>query len=245
VLRWFELGGTFVFGASGGLVAVRKRFDVVAVATLALATALGGGVVRDLLIGATPPVAVTDGWLLTVALAGGAAAFVAHGVLEEHLRRPWLVFDAAGLGLFCAAGTTKALDYGVRGLGAVLCGVVSAVGGGVLRDVLARDEPILFRAETAVYAIPATAGSALVLAGSAAAAANATAVSVAAALGVFLVRIVALRYGVRAPAPRPARPAGQPPLLRLRARASRSRRSGRALGSGRSGRLGRSGRKRP
>ncbi len=207
VQRGLELVGTFVFGASGGLMAVRKHYDVVGVVALALATALGGGVVRDVLIGAAPPAALDDTWVLGVALAAAAFAFVAHGVIEHRLRRAWLVFDAAGLGLFCVTGTVKALTFGVSGLAAALLGVVTAVGGGVLRDVLARDEPSLFQRDTALYAIPAAFGAAVVLSfwrvdqyGGA--------VGGGVAVSVFVARVAALRYGVRAPTPRPAR---QPP----------------------------------
>lgn len=221
VQRALELGGTFVFGASGGLVAVRKHYDVVGVVALALATALGGGVVRDVLIGAAPPAALADPWVLGVALGAAAFAFVAHGVIEHRLRRAWLVFDAAGLGLFCVTGTVKALTFGVNGLAAGLLGVVTAVGGGVLRDVLARDEPSLFQRDTALYAIPAAFGAAIVL-GFWSADRYQGAVGAAVAGAVFVARVMALRFGVRAPTPRPARqpprPAGpsRPPRPRRR-----------------------------
>ena len=120
--------------------AIRRDFDVVGIAILAVITALGGGILRDLVLGDTPPPAFTQWEYLVVPLAAAAVTFVAHPELER-LTRTLLVFDAAGLGLFCVAGTVKALEYGLAPVAAAALGVTTAVGGGVLRDVIARETP--------------------------------------------------------------------------------------------------------
>ena len=117
-----DLVGIFAFGISGALMAIRRDFDVVGIAILALVTALGGGIIRDLVLGDTPPPAFTRWEYLFVPLAAAAVAFVAHPEFER-LAGTLLVFDAAGLGLFCVAGTVKALDHGLAPLAAAVLGV--------------------------------------------------------------------------------------------------------------------------
>lgn len=185
-----ELVGLYVFATSGALMAIHKRFDVVGVIVLALLTALGGGVLRDLIIGATPPAAFTNLNYLLIPLVAATVTFFAHP-LVGRLSFTVLVFDAAGLGLFCVTGTLKALDFGLGFLQAVLLGVTTAVGGGVLRDITARETPALVQMNTDLYSIPAAAGAALV------AAAHRTdlpmpVVATAAAVFVFAFRIVAM-----------------------------------------------------
>ena len=154
-----DLIGIFAFGISGALMAIRRDFDVVGIAILAVITALGGGILRDLVLGDTPPPAFTRWEYLVVPLAAAAVTFVAHPELER-LTRTLLVFDAAGLGLFCVAGTVKALEYGLAPVAAATLGVTTAVGGGVLRDVIARETPTLVRPDSELYAVPAVAGAA-------------------------------------------------------------------------------------
>jgi uncharacterized membrane protein YeiH len=153
-----DLIGIFAFAISGALMAIRLDFDVVGIAILAVITALGGGILRDLVLGDTPPPAFTQWEYLVVPLAAAAVTFVAHPELER-LMRTLLVFDAAGLGLFCVAGTVKALDYGLTPVAAATLGVTTAVGGGVLRDVIARETPALVRPDSELYAVPAFAGA--------------------------------------------------------------------------------------
>jgi uncharacterized membrane protein YeiH len=153
-----DLIGIFAFGISGALMAVRRDFDVVGIAILAVITALGGGILRDLVLGDTPPPAFTQWEYLVVPLAAAAVTFVAHPELGR-LMRTLLVFDAAGLGLFCVAGTVKALDHGLAPVAAATLGVTTAVGGGVLRDVVARETPMLVRPDSELYAVPALAGA--------------------------------------------------------------------------------------
>lgn len=153
-----DLIGLFAFGISGALMAIRRDFDIVGIAILATITALGGGIVRDLILGDTPPAAFTRWEYLGVPLAAAAVTFVAHPELER-LMRPLLIFDAAGLGLFCVSGTVKALDYGLSPLAATTLGVTTAVGGGVLRDVIARETPSLVRPDSELYVVPAVVGA--------------------------------------------------------------------------------------
>lgn len=153
-----ELAGVFVFGLSGGLLAVRKHFDVVGIGLLAFLTGLGGGLVRDIIISDTPPAAFDDTRYLVVALLAAAVVFAGHQALER-LHRAVQVFDAAGLGLFCVTGSLKALAFGLGPLQAALLGLVSAVGGGLLRDVVARETPMLLRSDSTLYAVPAALGA--------------------------------------------------------------------------------------
>jgi uncharacterized membrane protein YeiH len=156
-----DLVGIFTFAISGALLAIHRSFDIVGIAILAVITALGGGLLRDLVLGDTPPPAFTQWEYLVVPLAAAAVAFVAHPELER-LTQTVLVFDAAGLGLFCVAGTVKAFEYGLPSVAAVSLGVTTAVGGGVLRDVIARETPALVRPDSELYAVPAVAGAAAV-----------------------------------------------------------------------------------
>ena len=153
-----DLVGIFVFAISGALVAVRKDLDVFGVLVLAGATGLGGGFLRDVLIGATPPAALADWRYLLVPVAAGLLAFFHHPALGR-MERLVTVFDAFGLGLFCVTGALKAVDYGLGPLPAVLMGMLTGIGGGMARDVLAGRVPEVFRGE--LYATPALAGAAI------------------------------------------------------------------------------------
>ena len=195
-----DLAGVLVFALSGASLAARKRFDLVGILVLATATGLGGGILRDTLLGDVPPVALRDQRYLAVPIVATALVLVAHTAVER-MSRPVLVFDAAGLGLFSVVGSAKALDHGLGVLPSVLLGVTTAVGGGVLRDVLARDVPSVFKADSALYAIPATLGAAATAAlWSNDALGAAQAVGIAAA--VVVVRLLAMRQGWRAPTAR-------------------------------------------
>jgi len=133
-----DLLGIFVFALSGGLVAVRKELDIFGVLVLAGTTGLGGGFLRDVLIDATPPAALEDWRYLTVPVAAGLVTFFFHPALvRRRAERVVTFFDAAGLGLFCVTGALKALDYGLGIAPAALMGMVTGIGGGVLRDLLA------------------------------------------------------------------------------------------------------------
>ena len=155
-----DLVGIFVFAISGGLVAVRRDFDIFGVLVLAGTTGLGGGFLRDVLIGATPPAALDDWRYLMVPVAAGLVAFAFHPAVGR-VERVITVFDAFGLALFCVTGALKALDYGLEPVAAALMGMVTAIGGGMARDVLAGRVPEVFRGE--LYATPALAGAAVVV----------------------------------------------------------------------------------
>ena len=158
-----DLAGTFVFGIEGALAAVRGGLDLLGVLVLAFATALGGGMIRDVLIGATPPNAIRDWRYAAVALSGGTLAFVL-AVAVRRIPAPLLIgLDAAGLALFAVAGTEKALAHGIQPLIAVLLGTVTGVGGGIVRDVLLVQIPAVLRVD--IYATAAMAGSLMVVVG--------------------------------------------------------------------------------
>lgn len=201
--RGLELLGLFVFAISGSMLAVRKRFEIVGLTSLALVTAMGGGVLRDLVLGDTPPLAFRDIWYFVVPLGAAAIAFIAHGPIDRHLHRSVLVFDAIGLGLFTVTGAVKAASYGTTAIGAVALAVVTATGGGILRDVLANDQPQIFRPESTLYAIPAATGATIVVVLSRTDSYSGASAALVAA-GVCLLRLSALRWGWRAPMPRHA-----------------------------------------
>jgi uncharacterized membrane protein YeiH len=192
-----DLVGIFVFAISGALVAVRKGLDVFGVLVLAGTTGLGGGFLRDVLIGATPPAALADWRYLLVPVAAGLVTFSFHGALGR-MERQVSVFDAFGLSLFCVAGALKALDHGLGPLPAALMGMVTGIGGGMVRDVLAGRVPVVFRGE--LYAIPALAGAAVAVAGERADL-PVVAVAVTGALVCLAWRLLALWRGWQAPMP--------------------------------------------
>ncbi|MFI6489716.1 trimeric intracellular cation channel family protein [Streptomyces sp. NPDC050564] len=157
-----DLVGIFVFAISGALLAVRKNFDVFGIAVLAEVTALGGGLFRDVMIGALPPAAFTDLGYFSTPLLAALLVFFLHPEVER-IQVAVNVFDAAGLGLFCVAGTTKAYEYGLGLPQSAALGLATAVGGGVLRDVLANEVPSLLRWDRDLYAVPAMVGATMVV----------------------------------------------------------------------------------
>jgi uncharacterized membrane protein YeiH len=200
VERVLDLAGVFAFALSGAQLGAQKRFDIVGIAALATATALGGGMTRDLLLGEAPPVALRDQIYLILPLVATVLVFVGHKALER-IYRPVLAFDAGGLALFCVVGAAKALDHGLGAVAAVLLGVITAVGGGVIRDTLAREIPLVFTPASALYAIPAALGATAiaVLWSREALSATSAAITVAA---VFGLRLLSLRFHWRAPTAR-------------------------------------------
>ena len=157
-----DLAGIFVFAISGALVAVRKGLDVFGLLVLAGTTGLGGGFLRDVLIGATPPAALADWRYLLVPVAAGVLTFLYHPTLGR-MERQVGVLDAFGLALFCITGALKASEFGLSPVPAALMGMVTGIGGGMIRDVLAGRVPAVFRGE--LYATPALAGAAIVVVG--------------------------------------------------------------------------------
>lgn len=192
-----DLVGVFAFALSGGLVAVKKRLDLFGVLVLAGAAALGGGVMRDILIGALPPVGISDWRLLTSALVAGLVTFLYHpGV--ERISRFVRVLDAAGLAVFAIGGSLKALGAGMDPLTSVFVGGITAVGGGIVRDVLAGQVPEVLRRE--MYALPALLGSVLIVTAHHFDAINPFVIWGCVAL-VFGMRMVAVILDVHAPKP--------------------------------------------
>ncbi|MFD8806371.1 trimeric intracellular cation channel family protein [Streptomyces sp. NPDC059597] len=197
VQHTLDVIGIFVFAISGALLAVRKNFDVFGIAVLAEVTALGGGLIRDLIIGAVPPAAFTDlGYFVTPLLAAVVVFFLHPHV--ERIQSAVLVFDAAGLGLFCVTGTTKAYSYGLGLTASATLGLATAVGGGVLRDVLANEVPSLLRWDRDLYAVPAMVGAALVVLCIRYDALTPLTSGVA-VVTAFVLRLLAMKYHWRAP----------------------------------------------
>ena len=192
-----DLLGIFVFATSGALVAVRKDLDVFAVLVLAGTTGLGGGFLRDVLIGATPPAALADWRYLLVPVAAGLLTFAFHPTVGR-MERTVNVFDAFGLGLFCVTGALKALDHGLGPVPAALLGMVTGIGGGMVRDLLAGRVPVVFRGE--LYATPALAGAFVAVLG-ARADLPMVAVAVAGAVLCTAWRLLAMWRGWQAPMP--------------------------------------------
>lgn len=190
-----DLVGTFVFALSGAVLGVRKRLDLFGVLVLSFAAATGGGVIRDLLIGAVPPAAIEDWRYAVVSFGAGLFTFYRFPAVTM-LRSPVMVFDAAGLALFAVAGSLKALEYDLDPLAAVLLGVLTGIGGGIARDILVARVPSVLQSE--LYAMAAAIGATVVVIGDG----LGLPVSVTAPLGglsCFFIRLIAIRSGWRLP----------------------------------------------
>ncbi len=196
LLLVLELAGTFAFALNGALTAIRTaRLDVVGVITLGVVTALGGGILRDVLSGALPPATFRDWRFLVVAAGGGLVAFL-FGRRLDRLARSINLADAAGLSLFAVTGAGQALAAGLGPLPAVVLGAITAVGGGTIRDVLVGRVPVVL--SSGLYAIPALVGSALTVAATVAAV-DGTLVALGAAAACFGIRLVGVHYDLNAP----------------------------------------------
>ena len=194
LLLILNLSGTFVFGLSGGLAGVQARLDIFGVVVLSVVVGLAGGITRDLLIG-IPPQTFHDWRYLAVAGGAGVVTFIATSLLQR-LGRPILILDAAGLGLFCVTGATTALAHDVGGVEAVVLGAITGIGGGVLRDILVGQVPVVLRA--GLYALPALVGAAIVVVAAAAGNHNVAFPIVGAAV-CFLIRLVGLHFDLNLP----------------------------------------------
>jgi uncharacterized membrane protein YeiH len=193
-----DLVGTFVFALSGATAGVKRRLDLFGVLVLSFVAANSGGIVRDLLLGATPPAAIRDWRYLVASLMAGLLIFFRYPKLR-HLRNPVLVFDAAGLALFCVAGAQKALVFGLQPVMAALLGMLTGVGGGIARDVLLSEVPAVLRAE--VYAVAALSGAAVVVIGHVLGLPSTTMACAGAAL-CFGLRMAALKFDWHLPVAR-------------------------------------------
>ena len=142
---YFDLGATFLYALTGALVAIRRQYDIVGLFVLALVSGVGGGLIRDaVFIESGPPLAMKDERYLYAVIAGClAAAFFGHRM--DRLQRSFLLADALGLGAYAVVGVSRSLSVGLPVSAAIMAGVVNASGGGLLRDILVRDEPLLFK----------------------------------------------------------------------------------------------------
>jgi uncharacterized membrane protein YeiH len=161
IIYILDLIGTAAFAASGAWVGVRKHMDLFGVLALGAVTAVGGGTLRDLLLGDIPPFSLKDETYIYIAIVVSLVVF-ANRVKFKTFEKPLLYFDAIGLGTFVVIGTTKALDFQLGLLGAVLMGVMTGTAGGVIRDLFANQVPLIFRRE--IYASACVAGSILLVA---------------------------------------------------------------------------------
>ena len=198
LLLVLDLAGTFVFAISGAMLGVRRRLDVFGILVLSFVASSAGGIARDLLIGAVPPAAISDWRYLAVALAAGLLTFFSSSLIARG-RTAILIFDAAGLALFAVAGTQKALTSGLNPLMAALLGMLTGIGGGIVRDLLVARTPAVLRSD--LYAVAALSGAALVVVGHGL---NWPMVptTIAGAGVCFGLRLLAIRYGWNLPGAR-------------------------------------------
>jgi uncharacterized membrane protein YeiH len=163
VLLAVDLVGTFVFAVEGALAGIQGELDLLGLLVVSFVTALGGGTVRDLLIGAVPPNSIRDWRYGATAFAGGGAVFCFYQSFQHVPQQLLITLDAAGLALFAMAGAGKALEFGINPMIAVLMGVLTGVGGGTIRDVLMTRVPGILN--TDIYASAALAGAAVMVIG--------------------------------------------------------------------------------
>lgn len=160
IIYILDLIGTAAFAASGAWVGVRKHMDLFGVLVLGTVTAVGGGTLRDLLLGDIPPFSLKDETYIYISVLVSVVVFANHKRFKVF-EKPLLYFDAIGLGTFVVIGTTKAVDFQLGPLGAVLMGVMTGTAGGLMRDLFANQVPLILRRE--IYASACIAGGALLV----------------------------------------------------------------------------------
>ena len=197
----FDLTGTFVFALSGATAAVKHKLDLFGVLVLCFVTGTLGGITRDVMIGALPPAAISDWRYVIVSVLAGLITFFWYPLINR-LSSPVLLFDAAGLGLFCVAGADKALAFHAEPVAATLLGMVTGIGGGMARDLLVMEVPSVLRTE--LYAVAALLGAAFTVGGQRLGMPLLVAAPVGAALCI-IVRLLALHYGWHLPVARPTK----------------------------------------
>ncbi len=195
----FDLAGTFVFALSGATAGVKHRLDLFGVLVLSFAAGNSGGIARDVMIGAVPPAAISDWRYIAVSMLAGLITFYWYRIINR-LSSPVLVFDAAGLALFAVAGAGKALAFHAGPVAATLLGMLTGIGGGMVRDVLVNEIPTVLRTE--LYAVAALIGAAVMVAGRML---NVPTVAdaIAGAVLCFGLRFIAMRRGWQLPIARP------------------------------------------
>jgi uncharacterized membrane protein YeiH len=190
-----DLMGTFVFALSGALAGVKRALDLFGVLVLSFAAANSGGITRDLLIGVVPPGAVADWRYLGVSLFAGLITFYFSSLIVR-MSNSVLIFDAAGLALFAVTGASKALAHGLNPIMAIVLGMVTGIGGGMVRDLLLAEIPTVLRAE--LYAVAALVAAAIVVVGHMLQLPVAPVTAVA-LISCFSLRVMAMRRGWRLP----------------------------------------------
>ena len=198
VVSILDLSGTFVFALSGAMAGIKHRFDLFGVLVLSFAAANVGGIIRDLLIGAIPPPGIADWRYIAVPVLAGLAVFYRGGMVDR-VRNSVEIFDAGGLALFAVSGAQKALDFHLGPLTAILLGMLTGIGGGMVRDILSAEAPAVLRGD--VYAVAAMAGAAVVVGGRVLQFHPVAATLLGAAL-CFSIRIAAIRRGWQLPVSR-------------------------------------------
>ena len=198
LLLVLDLAGTFAFALNGALTAVRVvRLDIVGVITLGMITALGGGIIRDILLDDLPPATFRDWQYLAVAAGGAFIAFLL-GRRLDRLAGTITVADAVGLSVFAVTGADKALEFGLGPAQAVILGTITGVGGGTLRDVLIRQVPSVL--STGLYAVPALVGATITVAAALLGVYGLAAATIAAA-ACLLIRLLGVHFRLNAPKP--------------------------------------------
>jgi uncharacterized membrane protein YeiH len=202
LLLALDLIGTFVFALSGAIAGVRQRLDIFGVLVLSFTASSAGGIIRDVLIGSVPPTAIWDWRYLIAAVFAGLLIFIwfPRYLQSSKVQHLILIFDAAGLGLFAVIGTQKALEYGLSPIMAPLLGMVSGIGGGMLRDVLVAEIPAVLRSD--LYAVAALVGAVVVVIGDQLGVLPSAAAIVGAAI-CFGLRLVAIHRGWQLPRAHP------------------------------------------
>ena len=160
IVYYFDLVGTFVFAISGVLTASSKKFDVFGASVIAFVTAIGGGTLRDLLIGSHPIAWIKDLNYLYIIIAAIFVSILFKKYIIK-LRKTLFLFDTIGIGVFTIIGVQKSLDLEISPIIAIMMGTISAVFGGVIRDILTNETPLIFRKE--IYATPCILGGVLYL----------------------------------------------------------------------------------
>ena len=195
LLLVLDLVGTFVFALSGASAGLRRRLDLFGVLVLSFVAGNFGGITRDLMIGAVPPAAISDWRYLAVSALAGVVTFRWFPVVDR-LGSAILLFDGAGLALFAVSGAQKALTFGLNPIMAALLGMLTGIGGGLVRDVLVAEIPTVLRSD--LYAVAALAGAAVVVIGSLLQFPSIATTVVGAAL-CFGLRLMAIRRGWHLP----------------------------------------------
>lgn len=190
-----DLIGTFVFALSGAVAGVKKHLDLFGVLVISFAAGNSGGITRDILIGAVPPEAIKNWMYIVVSMLAGLVIFFYSPIIHRQ-KNLILMFDGAGLALFAVNGTQKALTFGLNPLAAALFGMLTGIGGGIVRDLLINEIPTVLRAE--LYAVAALAGSFIVVVGFKLNF-HPGIMSIIGALVCFTIRFMAIRRGWKLP----------------------------------------------